>query len=273
MSIQTIHCSTGFDALQALTVHPQAHVFGGGTLIMRAVNEADPAYSTLLRVTDPQLKQISMDGDQLVIGAAVTMNQLIAHRDAAFLHYVARRVGGPAVRNMATVGGNLFAASPYGDITTALLAMQAELTLEGQTQRLSIEQFLAQRAAGTHIPMLVRDIRCRRPASAADFRFHKVCRVKPKGISVMAMAAHLPGSGGTLQGVSVAYGAMAAVPLRMTGVEQALEGRRLDAASIEAAVQHAVDGLTPPTDALATSWYRTQVAPVHLRRLLETGGH
>ena len=272
MSIQTIHCSTGAEVLQALSAHPQAHVFGGGTLIMRAVNEAHPAYSTLLRVTDPRLKRISMDGDQLVIGAAVTMSQLIGHRDAAFLHEVAKRVGGPAVRNMATVGGNLFAASPYGDMTTALLAMQAELTIEGQASRVSIEQFLAQRSAG-HVPMLVCDIRCRRPASAADFRFHKVCRVKPKGISVMAMAAHLPGSSGTLQGVRVAYGAMGDVPLRMVGVEQALEGRLLDAASIEAAVQHAVDGLNPPTDAIASSWYRTQVAPVHLRRLLETGGH
>ena len=53
------------------------------------------------------------------------MAQIIANRELAFLHPVARAVGGPAIRNMATVGGNLFAPSPYGDFTAALLALDA----------------------------------------------------------------------------------------------------------------------------------------------------
>lgn len=272
MSVHTINCSTRTEALEAVSANPQAHVFGGGTLIMRAVNEADPQYATLVRITDPELRQIQVSGNQLVIGAAVTMSELMASREATFLHDVAKRVGGPAIRNMATVGGNLFAQSPYGDMTTALLAMDAQLTLEGQSQPLPLAQFLVQRT-GESQPMLIVDIRCNRPASASDFRFHKVSRVKPKGISVMAIAAHLPGSSGALQGVRVAYGAMAETPVRMQAVEQALEGKRLDKVSIDAAVQQAATGLSPPTDAIASSWYRTQVAPVHLRRLLESGAH
>ena len=44
------------------------------------------------------------------------MAKLAAHPELAFLRPVAQAIGGPAVRAMATVGGNLFAPSPYGDL-------------------------------------------------------------------------------------------------------------------------------------------------------------
>jgi hypothetical protein len=49
----------------------------------------------------------------------------------AFLAPVARSIGGPAVRAAATVGGNLFAPSPYGDFSVALLALGAIVSREG----------------------------------------------------------------------------------------------------------------------------------------------
>jgi CO/xanthine dehydrogenase FAD-binding subunit len=48
-----------------------------------------------------------------------------------------------------------------------------------------------------------------------------------------------------------------------------LEGAALDAGTIARAVAVAAEGLDPPTDALASAWYRREVAGVHLRRLLE----
>ena len=57
-------------------------------------------------------------------------------------------------------------------------------------------------------------------------------------------------------------------PVRVPAVERALEGASLDAAGIQPALAAATDGLNPPDDSLASSWYRREVAPVHLRRLL-----
>ena len=62
------------------------------------------------------------------IGAAATMASIVAHADLQFLRPVASSIGGPAVRAMATVGGNLFAPYPYGDFAVALLALGAEVT-------------------------------------------------------------------------------------------------------------------------------------------------
>jgi len=61
---------------------------------------------------------------------------------------------------------------------------------------------------------------------------------------------------------------MADTAVRVPAVERALEGASLDQNGVMAALAVATDGLSPPDDALASSWYRREVAPVHLRRLL-----
>jgi CO/xanthine dehydrogenase FAD-binding subunit len=107
-----------------------------------------------------------------------------------------------------------------------------------------------------------------RPQSPADLRFRKASRVRPKGISVVTIAAYLPMSGGRVAGARVAYGAMAPIPIRAKGVERALEGKSLDAAAIGAARQAAAEGTRPATDAIASEWYRREILPVHLGRIL-----
>lgn len=256
------------EAARALAGSRTARFLAGGTLVMRAVNAGDQSFDTIVRTRDAALRAIRPDGDGLTLGAGVTMAEIAAHRDLAFLAPVARVVGGPAVRTMATVGGNLFARNPYGDLAVALLALGASVTLAGTGARaIPIDDFLRDR--DRHASGLVAAVTVPRPREPAAFRFVKVARVKPKGVALLSIAAHLPASAGRLRGVRIAYGGMAARPTRAQAVERALEGQALDAHAIEAAARAAADGFDPPTDALASAWYRREVVGVHLRRLLE----
>jgi xanthine dehydrogenase small subunit len=270
MTVQVKTFGSMSEAAAAMASDRGARFFSGGTLLMRAINEGDTRVATLVRATDPAYRQIRNEGAHIVIGAGARMIDILASRDLAFLHPVARVVGGPAVRAMATVGGNLFAPSPYGDFTAALLALDATVMVQGAYgggQQTALEQFLAGRdRAGSS--GLVIAVSVPRPASADAFRFRKVARVRPKGVSVLSIAAHLPVTGGRIAGARVAYGAMAPTPIRARAVERALEGRSLDAAAIAPALAAAAEGTSPATDALASTWYRREVLPVHLRRLL-----
>jgi CO/xanthine dehydrogenase FAD-binding subunit len=223
----------------------------------------------LVRVTDADFSRIQTGGSRIELGAGVTMAAVLASRDLAFLHSAARAIGGPAVRNAATVGGNLFAQTPYGDFAVALLALDAQVVVHagyGGGRAVPLEEFLAGRERETQ--GLVTAVQFARPARPADLRFYKASRVRPKGISVVSIAAHLPMSGGRIAGARVAYGAMAPIPIRAKGVERALEGRALDGAAIGAARQAAGEGTRPVTDAIASEWYRREVLPTHLGRLL-----
>jgi xanthine dehydrogenase small subunit len=273
MPVDVRSCATMAEAAGILSGDRTARLIGGGTIVMRDVNEGRMTDGLIVRITDPAFRQVNASGPRVELGAGVTMAAVLASRDLAFLHAPARAIGGPAVRTMASVGGNLFAETPYGDFTVALLALDAVVNVQsgyGGARAMPLEEFLAARARGGM--GLVISVSFQKPASTDAFRFRKVSRVKPKGISVMSIAAHLPG-GGRISGARVAYGAMAATPIRAKGVERALEGKAmvglvLEAAGIAAAKLAAAEGVSPATDAIASEWYRREVLPVHLGRLL-----
>ncbi len=247
----------------ANAVRDRSHFLAGGTLVMRGVNYGDQSFDRIIRTRDPSICDIRPDGGGIRIGAGVTMAKIAAATETAFLAPVARIIGGPAIRNMATVGGNLFARHPFGDFAGALLALDATVHMAdgGQT---AIESFLANRdnARG-----LVAAVSVARP-TGDGFRFVKVTRVKPRGAAVMSISALLPRQAGRLSNARIVFGGMGKTPLRAKAAETALEGVTLDQAGIDRALAVATDGLDPPTDTLASDWYRREVAPVHLRRLL-----
>ena len=251
------------EAARAMT--QGAAFLGGGTILMRAVNAGDTP-ARIVRTTDPSLTEIRATGDTVRLGAGVTMSDILASPDCAFLHQVARLVGGPQVRNMGTVGGNLFAPHPYGDFAVALIALGASAVMAGQGGARRVEELMRERG---RLSELVAAVDIPRPRNPREFGFVKVSRVKPKGVSVLSVAALLPREGGRIRGARVAWGAMGPHPMRGNGAERALEGKGLDAGTVDRAARAAAEGLDPPTDALASSWYRREVAGVHLRRLLE----
>jgi xanthine dehydrogenase small subunit len=269
MPIELRTASTLSEAAGLLAGDRNARFLSGGTLVMREINEGRLTDGTVVRVLDPAYRQINAAGGRVEIGAGVTMAAILKRRDLEVLHAPARAVGGPAVRNMASVGGNLFAETPYGDLAVALLALDAQVMVMqgfGAPRAVALDEFLNNRARGGQ--GLVTAVQFTPPRNAADFRFQKVSRVKPKGIAVLSIAAHLPQSGGRIAGARVAYGAMAPTPIRAKAVERALEGRALDQAGIAAAKAVAAEGTSPATDAIASDWYRREVLPVHLARLL-----
>lgn len=257
------------DAAAALSSERGARFLAGGTLVMRAVNEADPAIETIVHSTDPSFLNIAVSSSRVELGGGVTMAAILAERELAFLHPVAGSVGSPALREAATVGGNLFATR--GDFATALLVLDATVILAGGfgQRELQLDEFMSRRERGA---ALVSAVAFKRPPAAA-LRFAKVTRVHPEGMSVFSIAAQLPLTSGRVTGARIAYAGMAPMPVRAKAAERALEGRSLDAAGIAPALAVAAEGTSPADDAVASAWWRREILPIHLRRLLLGANH
>lgn len=250
-------------AAASAALNAGARYVGGGTLVVRAANEGDLTIESFVRSTDAALSRIEVSGGAVTLGASVTMAAIARHEDLAAIAKAARAVGGPAIRNMATVGGNLFAPSPYGDFAVALLALDAGVEVDGAD--MPIGQFLASREKQSGI---VTAVRFKLP-TAGDFRFVKVSRVKPKGVSVLSIAAVLEtGADAAVKSARIALGAMAERPLRAKAAEAALLGAKLTEEGVARAVAAIGEGTSPVTDPIASAWYRAEVLPVHFRRLL-----
>jgi CO/xanthine dehydrogenase FAD-binding subunit len=150
-----------------------ARYLGGGTLAVRAANEGDLSFDLLVRSSDPALQGIAIAAGSVRLGAAVTMAAIARHDGLAAIAPAARAIGGPAIRNMATVGGNLFAPTPYGDFAVALLALGA--TVEAGGGAMDLEELLAAR---DRFRGIVASVSFPLPPPGA-FRFVKVALVKP----------------------------------------------------------------------------------------------
>ena len=127
MSISVTRTDDASIAAQIMAQDPRAYILGGGTGLMRRIHEGDQKARHLIRLNSQELVKIIKLGTAIRIGSQVTMAQILADKSMQVLHKTAASVGAPALRNMATVGGNLFSRPPYGDLTTALLALEAQV--------------------------------------------------------------------------------------------------------------------------------------------------
>lgn len=242
-------------------------VIAGGTLAVADLNYGEKIGNPLIIVDGLGLDRIEVRGKKATLGALVTMASIARDRRLKFLHPVANSIGGPAVRAMATVGGNLFAPAPYGDMAVALLALDAEVALhDGKAaKKIPLETFLGQRRK--YARAFVTGVSFALP-EAKDFRYTKIVRRKPVSAAVVTIVALTPRKAGKITGARIALGAMAPHAMRARKAELALEGKALDKAAIAAAAKVIAEGTAPADDAYATAWYRLEIVPVHLKRLL-----
>ena len=269
MAVDVLRVDSLRAAAAILHERDDSRFVGGGTLVVRAVTAGGGSIGALVLSDGLGLDQIRIDGRRVELGAAVTMAAVAAHPKLTFLHPVAHEIGGPAIRAMATIGGNLFAPYPYGEFAVALLALGAQASLE-DSQRAEIVDLSAMLGRkGQGKPRIVRSVAFDVPPPGA-FRFAKVMRRSPHGASVLSIAAVLPVESGRVTNARVAYGAMAPTPMRARVVERVLEGKPLDAETIVRAVAVAAEGCAPLSDPFASDWYRLNVLPVHLKRLLQS---
>ena len=275
------------DALDALASAPgEACLVAGGTdLLLDLQQGRHPPVDTLVDVTQiPELTALEICADHLFIGAAVPLNKVIAwpavQQHAQALYEAARLIGGPQVRNTATLGGNVGHALPAGDGAVSLhcLGAQAEVASR-QGRRLvpvhelylgpgrSALQPRGEMLVGFHLP-LQRD-------AGEGSAFRRIMRPQGVAIAILNMGVWLRRStvkntvGAVIQDVRIALGPAGLTPLRARAAEQALLGKAPD----EEALLQAIEALlgearfrTSPHR--ATAEYRRHVAGVLLNETL-----
>ena len=111
----------------------KAHILAGGTDLMVATNLRRLFPQNLIYIGQLGLDQITVDASNLIIGAGTTITSIIesadAQKKAPLLVDACKEIASPAIRNAATIGGNVCNASPAADGAIALLALDADVTI------------------------------------------------------------------------------------------------------------------------------------------------
>jgi CO/xanthine dehydrogenase FAD-binding subunit len=217
-----------------------AVLMAGGTTVMPAVLAGNVRESRVVGLARAGLGGVSRADGRTVIGATTTLAEAAALDGA--VGAAAAAVGGPALRNMATVGGNVVVG---GDVACALLALDATVDLGSRSLPLAD----LWRARGMDI---VRSVSFNDQAAAASV-FLRWARRAANSPAVVCVA---------VAGGRVAIGGVGDHPVRSAGAEAHLD----DPGAAGAAAAAEVD---PPADGMASSWYRRRMVELFVRRAVE----
>ena len=207
------------------------------------------------------LAGISVDGDDLVIGAATPHARLatseLARSEAPLLAHAASLVGDPQVRHRGTIGGSLAHADPAADLPMALVALGGSVDVlgPGGSRRVAADDFFAGYFETALTPdELITAVRVpRRPG--VPWGYQKFVR-RANDWAIVGVAAI---------GGRIALANMGPVPMRARAAEQALTA----GASPAEAAALAAQGTSPGEDMHADRAYREHLARVLTRRALE----
>lgn len=216
------------------------------------------------------LRTVAVQGGQVCIGALATFAQL--EGDARLpdaLRAAAAQMGGPQIRNRATLGGNIATASPAADSLPPLLALSARLRLQAAdaTREIPLQSFLlgpgkTALAPGEVITAVCFDV------PKGTTAFFKLGKRNALAISVVSLAAHLQLKDGLCTDIALAVGACGPTVIRPAKTEALLRGARWGADALEDAARCLEGELSPIDDGRATARYRRAVAGSILQQLL-----
>ncbi len=244
----------------------QAVFLAGGTdlFVRMAEKKIAPRYWIDLTRIPELSRRERLQKNNLVLGACVTVDGLtrspLIRKHAPLLATAAGRLGSPAIRNQATLGGNLVNASPAADLVPPLVVQGAVArTIKSREPRqFSVEElstdvnqtvlFQDEILCGISIPVL-------RPGEGPAF--FKLGLREALTIAVATAAAWLKiDRNGKVEDLKIALGSVAPTVMRALHTENFLKGRRPGDRVFHEAGGMAAAECHPITDVRGTAEYR-----------------
>ncbi len=249
---------------QMQTMDTQALVAGGTDIYVQRGEDLQNRHVGLL-ADRPDLKRIQVHEGICSIGAAVTVETL---RRSGILHEVLPQlaaslelVSSTQIRNRATVAGNIINASPIGDLTIMLLALDAHIHLrsfdEKQQRSLPLRHFFTgYKTMQRHDEELVTALSFAIPPASARFSFEKVSKRTYLDIASVNSAMLLDIQGGMVITAHVSAGGVAPIPLYLSKTSLLLRNCKINEETVARTVACALTEISPISDVRGSARYK-----------------
>jgi carbon-monoxide dehydrogenase medium subunit len=255
-------------------------VAGGTDLLLEIQQGHHPPVDTLIDVSRlPDLISLEIRADRLFIGAAVPLNQVstssLVNKHAHALAESTGQIGGPQVRAVGTLGGNVGHALPAGDGVISLLALDARA--EVATRAGCREVPLVELYKGPGETALKRQeevitgfyVNTTKPGEASAFA--RIMRPQGVALPVLNMAGWISIKHNLITKARIAIGPSGPTPKRALELEDAICGMDIDELKFSKLFTVLHDSVKFRSSPLrASSAYRDQLAEVLLQRVLNT---
>ncbi len=269
------------DAIGALVGDENAQVISGGTDVLIRVREGKDAGCSLVSIHNiPELKGVERteDGD-IKIGAATAFSQItndpLIQRYIPMLAEAVDTVGGPQIRNVATLGGNICNGATSADSASTMCTLDAEIVLEGSDGEriVPIGEFYTGpgRTVRNRCEICTHFLIRKENFEGWHGVYMKYGKRKAMEIATLGCAVRVKLSEDKqrIDDVRLGYGVAGPTPLRCKKAEAALRGSFVgDVEAIENFIQTALTEVHPRSSWRASREFRLQLIEELARRAL-----
>ncbi len=278
---QYIRPTSVVEAVTALTSAPgPALPLAGGTDILLDLQQGrhSPVHTIVDLTEIAEMKRLELQDERLFIGAGMPLSRLardplvVTHAQA--LVEACDLVGGPQVRNVATLGGNVAHALPAADGTIGLLCLDAEAEVAGPGGNRCVplpELFLGPGKSALQSGEIIVGfyIAQRKPGQASCFQ--RIMRPQGVALPIINLSIWLERDGDTINKIRIAVGPGGAVPFRARKAEAYLARKPYSEEIFNSALEALVGEVKFRTSAMrASSEYRYHLVASLLKDTFET---
>lgn len=269
------------DAVRALQADPDAVVISGGSDVLIKIREGKLAGCNLVSIHGiKELEGISIEEDKtIVIGAAVTFshitNNKIIQEHIPILGDAVDMAGGPQLRNIGTVGGNVCNGVTSADSASSLFCLDAILVLKGPEgiREVPINQWYIGpgRTVRGHDEILTA-IKIK-AESYEGFCGHYIKYGKRNAMEIAtlgcAVMVKLTQDEKHVEELRLGYGVAAPTPIRCWETEKAVKGMKTNEALARAVGKGALGEVNPRSSWRASREFRLQLVEELGKRALK----
>ena len=267
------------EAIRLLQENPEAHLIAGGTDVLVKMQKGKAQFDHLIDIHDiAELNFIreNDDGD-LVIGPLSCFTHVaesaLIRKHIPVLSEAILTIGGPKVRNMATIGGNLCNGVPSADSATPLIALNATVTIEGpdRSRKMPLEDFFLgpSRVALEHHEIMTAITVSRDNYAGYYGHFYKYAMRDAMDIATIGCSAVCKVENKVLTDLRLAYGVAAPVPIRCKDTEDKIRGRKLSTQLLNDIAEAVQDDVSPRTSWRAAQDFRLQIIATLAHRVVK----
>lgn len=260
------------EALEALGSREGAAPLAGGQSLLNVLKNRVASVELLVDISGlEELRRIEADGGALEIGACVTYDEIDRSPEVRDSHPILSRVAGhiedQQIRNRGTIGGNCCLSDPTNNLPPLLMALGATMNVQsssGARQVPADEFFRGYFMTAVEPGEILSSISI--PALAGDGGAgYNTLTVASDSKAIVRAAAMVRGDG-TIEEARVVLAVVGPVPIRHSGMEEALRGSSASAEAVREAAAAIGDEIEPISDTHGSADYRRKMARVVARR-------
>ena len=271
------------EAVNLLKEHPDARIISGGSDVLIKIREGKMAGTSLVSIRD--IKEIQgvtlMDSGDIYIGAGTTFshvtNDPVIREHISVLGEAVDQVGGPQVRNIGTIGGNVCNGAVSADSAPTLFSLNAMLRIaDGEGGRtVPIDMFyLGPGKVDLHCgDVLTHIIIPGKEYQGYHGHYIKYSMRNAMDIATLScsVVSKVDTAANTLEDVRITFGVAAPVPYRCKKTETALKGMEIGEALYEKIKTLVREEINPRDSWRASKEFRLQIGgEIAARALKET---